>query len=70
MEDMKTLETIEGNIKRGMLAIIQRIPFNRIDTYIDAKRSIGVYPRLLHVNLFRLLDGGKVDGGKVQGEII
>lgn len=58
-----TLDTIDGNIKGGLLAIIQRTPIDRIGTYIDANRSVGAYLRLSHVGLFRLLDGGKVDGG-------
>lgn len=49
---MDILKTIDGNIKRGMLAIIQRIPFDRVATYIVAKRTIGGYLRLMQSDLF------------------
>ncbi len=57
----KTLDTIDGNIKRGLFAIdyIQRIPFNRIGTYVAAKRAIGAYSRLTHGNPFRQCKGGR-----------
>jgi len=54
---MDTLNTIDGNIKRGMLAIIQRTSFDRIGTYIVAKRTIGAYLCLMRSNSLRLVDG-------------